>query len=148
MKCVEKYDARAKGASQKFWGMPIDHLNLFWNINFPKFPWLFLNFPDFQQNSKFPWLILKFPDFSLTLNFPDQWQPCLYMVIFWSVKYLWWGPLLPNVDDIQIYHFTLDKKWFIVDNMCFFMISFSVAKVTGIMTVLTSCGIKLKAGWK
>ena len=40
-------------------------------IIFHKFPWLFLNFPDFQQNSKFPWQILKFPDFSLTLNFPD-----------------------------------------------------------------------------
>ena len=51
--------------------MPIDHRNLLWNINFLKFPWLFLNFPDFQQNSKFPWQILKFPDFSLTLNFPD-----------------------------------------------------------------------------
>ena len=33
--------------------------------------YIFLNFPDFQQNSKFPWQILKFPDFSLTLNFPD-----------------------------------------------------------------------------
>ena len=71
MKCVEKYDASAKGASRKFLDMPIDHRNLLWNINFLRFPWFFLNFPDFQQNSKFPWQILKFPDFSLTLNFPD-----------------------------------------------------------------------------
>ena len=71
MKYVEKYDASAKGASRKFLDMPIDHRNLFCNINFLEFPWLFLNFPDFQQNSKFPWQILKFPDFSLTLNFPD-----------------------------------------------------------------------------
>ena len=28
MKCVEKYDASAKGASQKFWDMLIDHRNL------------------------------------------------------------------------------------------------------------------------
>ena len=75
MKCVEKYDASAEGASRNFLDMPIDHRNLLWNINILKFPWLFLNFPDFQQNSKFPWQILKFPDFSLTLNFPDQWQP-------------------------------------------------------------------------
>ena len=71
MKCVEKCDASAKGAGRKFLDMPIDHRNLLRNINFLKFPWLFLNFPDFQQNSKFPWQILKFPDFSLTLNFPD-----------------------------------------------------------------------------
>ena len=51
--------------------MLIDHQNHLWIINFLKFPWLFLNFPDFQQNSKFPCQILKFPDFSLTLNFPD-----------------------------------------------------------------------------
>ena len=71
MKCIEKYDMSTKGASRKFLDMPIDHCNLLWNINFLKFPWLFLNFPDFQQNSKFPWQILKFPDFSLTLIFPD-----------------------------------------------------------------------------
>ena len=76
MVCVEKYDASAKSASQKFLDMLIDHLKLLWNLNFLKFPWLLLNFPDFQQNSKLPWQILKFPDFSLTLNFPDQWQPC------------------------------------------------------------------------
>ena len=67
MMCIRKYDASA----ENFLDMPIDHRNLLWNINFLKFPWLFLNFPDFQQNSKFPWQILKFPDFSLTLNFPD-----------------------------------------------------------------------------
>ena len=60
-----------KARAEFFLDMPIDHHNLLWNINFPKFSWLFLNFPDFQQNSKFPWQILKFPDFSLTLNFPD-----------------------------------------------------------------------------
>ena len=69
--CVEKYDTSAKGASKNCLGMLIDHRNLFSNINFPKFPWLFLNFPNFQQNSKFPWQILKFPDFSMTLTFPD-----------------------------------------------------------------------------
>ena len=58
MKCVEKYDASAVGASRKFFDMPIDHRYQLWNINFLKFPWLFLNFPDFQQNSKFPWQIL------------------------------------------------------------------------------------------
>ena len=66
-----QYDASANGASRKFFDMLTDHRNLLWNINFPKFPRLFLNFPDFQQNSKFPWGILKFPDFSLTLNFLD-----------------------------------------------------------------------------
>ena len=71
MKCVEKYDASAEGTSRTFLDIPINHRNLLWNINSLKFPWLFLNFPDFQQNSKFPWQILKFPDFSLTLNFPD-----------------------------------------------------------------------------
>ena len=71
MKCVKNYDASAEDASGKFLDMPIDHHNLLWNINFLKFPWLFLNFPDFQQNYKFPWQILKFPDFSMTLNFPD-----------------------------------------------------------------------------
>ena len=71
MKCVEKYDTSAKRSSRKFLDMPIDLRNLLWYINFLKFPWLFLNFPDFQQNSKFPWQIFKFPDFSLTLNFPD-----------------------------------------------------------------------------
>ena len=71
MVCVEKYDASAKSASQNFLDMLIDHLKLLWNLNFLKFPWLFLNFPDFQQNSKLPWQILKFPDFSLTLKFPD-----------------------------------------------------------------------------
>ena len=75
MKCVEKYDASAECASRKFLDMPIEQRNLLWNVNFLKFPLLFLNFPDFQQNSKFPWQILKFPDFSLALNFPDQWQP-------------------------------------------------------------------------
>ena len=71
MRCVEKYDANGEGASWKILDMIIDHHNLLWNINFLKFPWLFSNFPDFQQNFKFPWQILKFPDFSLTLNFPD-----------------------------------------------------------------------------
>ena len=71
MKWVEKYDASPKGTRWKFLDMLIDHRNLLWNINFPKFPWLFYNFPDFQQISKFPRQILKFPDFSLTLNFPD-----------------------------------------------------------------------------
>ena len=70
-KCVERYDTSAEGVSWKFVDMLIDHRNLLWNINFLKFPWLFLNFPDFQLNSNFPWKILKFPDFSLTLNFPD-----------------------------------------------------------------------------
>ena len=55
MKCVEKYDANGEGASWKNLDMLIDHHNLFWNINFLKFPWLFFNFLDFQQNSKFPW---------------------------------------------------------------------------------------------
>ena len=71
IKCVEKMMRAPKGARRKFLDMPIDHRNLLWNINFLKFPWLFLNFPDFQSNSKFPWQILQFPDFSLTLNFPD-----------------------------------------------------------------------------
>ena len=61
----------AEGTSQKFLDVVIDHRNLLLNMNFLKFPWCFLNFPDFQQNSKFPWQILKFSDFSLTLNFPD-----------------------------------------------------------------------------
>ena len=52
--CVEIYDASAKGARWKFLNMLIDRCNLLWNINFLKFPWLFLNFPDFQQNPKFP----------------------------------------------------------------------------------------------
>ena len=50
MKCVEKDDASGKGASRKFLDMLIDHRNLLWNINFLKFPWLFLHFPDFQKN--------------------------------------------------------------------------------------------------
>ena len=50
MKCVEKYDTSAKGVSGKFLDMLIDHRNLLWIINFLKFPWLFLYFPDFQQN--------------------------------------------------------------------------------------------------
>ena len=70
MKCVEKYDESAEGASWKFLNMLFGHRNLLWNINFLEFPWLFLNFPDFQQNSKFPWQILKFPDFSLTSGNP------------------------------------------------------------------------------
>ena len=70
MKFVEKYDARAECASRKFLDMLIDHRNLSWKNNFLKFPWLFLNFPDFQENSKFPWQILKFP-----WLFPDKWQP-------------------------------------------------------------------------
>ena len=28
MKCVEKYDVSAEGASRNFWDMPIDHRNL------------------------------------------------------------------------------------------------------------------------
>ena len=60
-----------KARAKFFWIMRIDHLNLLWIINFLKFPWLFLNFPDFQQNLEFPWQIVKFPDFSLSLNFPD-----------------------------------------------------------------------------
>ena len=68
MNWVEKYDASLEGASRKFLNMPIVHRNLLWNINFLKFPWLFLNFLTFN---KIPWQILKFPDFSLTLNFPD-----------------------------------------------------------------------------
>ena len=44
--------------------------------NFPDLSAIFLNSPDFSQISKIPWPISKFPDFSLTLNFPDQWQPC------------------------------------------------------------------------
>ena len=66
MKCIEKYYTSVEGASQKFLDMFIDHRNLLWNINY-----VFLNFPDFQQNSKYPWLIIKFADFSQTLNFPD-----------------------------------------------------------------------------
>ena len=49
MKCVEKYNAHAKGTIQIFLDMLIDHHNLLWNINLP----------DFQQNSKFPWHVLK-----------------------------------------------------------------------------------------
>ena len=56
---------------RKFLDMLINQRNHLWNINFLQFPWLLLNFPNFQQHSKFPWQILKFPDFSLTLNFPD-----------------------------------------------------------------------------
>ena len=76
--CIKKYDASAKGASRKFLDMPIDHRNLLWNINFLKIPWLFLNFPDFQQNYKFPWQILKFPDLEFPWLFPDQWPPCSF----------------------------------------------------------------------
>ena len=71
LKYIEKFDVRVEGASWKILDMLIDHHNILRNINFLKFPWLFLNFPDFQQNYTFPWQILKFPDFSLTLNFPD-----------------------------------------------------------------------------
>ena len=41
MKCVEKYEASAEGASRKFLDMlyyHIDHRNLLGNINFLKFP--------------------------------------------------------------------------------------------------------------
>ena len=51
MECVEKYYGCAEGANWKFFDILIDHRNLLWNINFLKFPSLFLNFPDFQQNS-------------------------------------------------------------------------------------------------
>ena len=71
MKCVEKYDASAEGASKKFWICLLITATSYETWIFLKFPWLFMNFPVFQQNSKFPWLILKFPDFSLTLNIPD-----------------------------------------------------------------------------
>ena len=57
MKCVENYDTSGKVFWYAYWS-----LQLLWNINYVKFPWLFLF--DLQQNSKFPWLILKFPDFS------------------------------------------------------------------------------------
>ena len=50
MKCVKIYDTSAEGANRKFLDMLIDHRNLLWNINYIKFPRLFLNFPDFQQN--------------------------------------------------------------------------------------------------
>ena len=55
MKCVEKYDAGAFGASQ--------------------FPWLFLNISVFQQNSKF------LTNFKISWLFPDQWQPCLCICV-------------------------------------------------------------------
>ena len=49
MKCIEKYDASAKAVSRKlFLDVLINHRNLLWNINFLKFHWLFLNFPDFS----------------------------------------------------------------------------------------------------
>ena len=75
MKCVEKYDLRAETRRKIF----INHRYLLWNINYVKFPWLFRNFPDFQQNSKknsltnskipWPFLDLEFP-----WLFSDQWQ--------------------------------------------------------------------------
>ena len=45
MKCVEKYNVSAKGASQKFLCMLIYRRNLLWNTYFLKF---LLNFPDFS----------------------------------------------------------------------------------------------------
>ena len=38
MKYVEKYDASAKGANQKFLDILIGHRNLLLNINYLKFP--------------------------------------------------------------------------------------------------------------
>ena len=71
MKCVEKYDTSAEATSRNFWDMLIDQHSLLRNIYYVNFPWPFLDFHDFQQNSKFPWLILKLVNLSLTLNFPD-----------------------------------------------------------------------------
>ena len=60
MKCVEKHDASAFGASQ--------------------FPWLFLNNSVFQQNSKF------LTNFKISWLFPDQWQPCLCICVCVTVQ--------------------------------------------------------------
>ena len=68
-KCVEKYDASAEGASRKFFDMPIVHRNLLWNINFLKFPWLFLNFPDFKQISKIESICFKMIAYNIIHDF-------------------------------------------------------------------------------
>ena len=87
MKCVGKYVASAEGASWKILDLLIDHRNLLWNI-FLKFPWSFMNFPDFltklQISLTYSKIASLFPDLEFPWLFPDQWQP-------W-IRNRWWAP--------------------------------------------------------